>query len=72
MLDFEKIKWLNKNTGFFRFKTFWKDYLITNDIAKHAFLTKQEFGDFIMWKITEWDKYEELLSKKFIKDDAYD
>ncbi len=71
MLNLEKIKWLNKNTGFFRFKPFWNDYLITNDIAKHAFLTKKEFGDFIMWKITEWEKYEELLNRWFIKNDKY-
>lgn len=72
MLNLEKIKWLNKNTGFFRFKPFWEDYLITNDIAKYAFLTKKEFGDFIMWKITEWEKYNELIEKKFIKDDKYE
>jgi len=72
MLNLEKIKWLNKNTGFFRFKPFWDDYLITNDIAKYSFLTKKEFGDFIMGKITEWDKYEELLEKKFIKNDTYE
>jgi len=70
MLDLEKIKWLNKNTGFFRFKPFWDDYLITNDIAKYAFLTKKEFGDFIVWKINKWEKYEELLEKWFIKWEA--
>lgn len=67
MLNLEKIKWLNKNTGFFRFKIFWNDYLITNDIAKYAFLTKEEFGNFIAWKIVEWNKYNELLEKWFIK-----
>ena len=72
MLDFEKIKWLNKNTGFFRFKPFWDDYLITNDIAKYAFLTKKEFGNFIIWKIIEWDKYDELLEKWFIKSENED
>jgi hypothetical protein len=48
MLNFDKINKLNKNTGFFRFKKFGDDYLITNDIAKYSFLTKDEFGDFIV------------------------
>jgi hypothetical protein len=47
MLDLEKIKKLNKNTGFFRFKKFGDDYLITNDIAKYSFLNKEEFAKFI-------------------------
>ena len=67
MLNINKINKLNKNTWFFRFKKFWKDYLITNDIAKYSFLTKGEFGDFISWKIISWDKYYELLQKWFIK-----
>jgi hypothetical protein len=47
MIDIKKIDKLNKNTGFFRFKKFNEDYLITNDIAKYSFLTKNEFQDFI-------------------------
>ena len=72
MIDIKKIDKLNKNTWFFRFKKFGDDYLITNDIAKHSFLTKKEFGDFIDGKITKWKKYNELLEKKFIKDDNYE
>jgi F0F1-type ATP synthase alpha subunit len=72
MLDLEKINKLSTNTGFFRFKKFSDDYLITNDIAKHSFLTKEEFGDFIAGKITEGDKYDELLEKKFIKNESYE
>lgn len=72
MLNLEKIKKLNKNTGFFRFKKFWDDYLITNDIAKYSFLTKSEFGDFIAWKINSWKKYDELLKKWFIKNEDYE
>jgi len=72
MLDLNKIDKLNKNTWFFRFKKFGDDYLITNDIAKHSFLTKKEFGDFIAGKITEWEKYNELLEKKFIKTNEYE
>lgn len=72
MLDLQQINWLNKNIWYFRFKKFWEDYLITNDIAKHSFLTKEEFGDFISWKIVSWDKYDELLEKKFIKNESYE
>ena len=71
MLNIDKINKLNKNTWFFRFKKFWEDYLITNDIAKHSFLTKGEFGDFISGQITYWDKYDELLVKGFIKNEEY-
>ena len=72
MLNVDKINKLNKNTGFFRFKRFGENYLITNDIAKHSFLTKNEFGDFISGKITSWDKYNELLERGFIKNDEYE
>jgi len=73
MLNIEKIQKLNKNTWFFRFKKFDNNtYLITNDIAKYSFLTKKEFWDFIEWKITSWDKYDELLEKKFIKNETYE
>lgn len=72
MLDLKKINKLNKKTWFFRFKKFQNDYLITNDITKHSFLTKQEFSDFIEWKIIAWEKYNELLEKKFIKDENYE
>ncbi len=71
MLDIKKINKLATNTGFFRFKRFEDDYLITNDIWKFSFLTKKEFWDFITWKINSWDKYNELIEKKFIKDDNY-
>lgn len=72
MLDHEKIKKLNKNTWFFRFKKFDENkYLITNDVAKYSFLTKGEFWDYIEWKILSWDKYDELVAKGFIKTDAY-
>lgn len=73
MLEIDKINKLSTNTGFFRFKKFDNDtYLITNDIAKHSFLTKDEFWDFISWKITKWEKYDELMKKKFIKDENYE
>ncbi|MDD3646550.1 MAG: His-Xaa-Ser system radical SAM maturase HxsB [Candidatus Gracilibacteria bacterium] len=73
MLDFTKIQSLNKNTGFFRFKKFDENtYLITNDIAKYSYLTKEEFGDFISGNITSGEKYDELMAKGFIKNDSYE
>lgn len=61
------------NIGFFRFKKFDENsYLITNDIGKYSFLTQDEFWDFISWKITSWDKYNELFEKKFIKWENYE
>lgn len=74
MLDLQKIKSLNNNKPwFFRFKKLDENtYLITNDIWKYSYLTKEEFWDFISWKIISWDKYNELLEKKFIKNDDYE
>jgi uncharacterized protein len=73
MLDLKNVKQLNKNTWFFRFKKFDADtYLITNDIAKHSFLSKDEFGKFISWALTQWDKYDELVKSRFIKDETYE
>lgn len=74
MMNLEKIKALKSDTiGFFRFKKFDADtYLITNDIAKHSFLTGKEFSDFIAGKLVSGEKYEELKSGKFIKDVNYD
>ncbi|MDD5769646.1 MAG: His-Xaa-Ser system radical SAM maturase HxsB [Candidatus Gracilibacteria bacterium] len=73
MIDLNKIKKLkNDKLGFFRFKKFGQDYLITNDIAKHAFLTKEEFNNFVLGKLNSGEKYDELLEKKFIKDESYE
>jgi len=73
MLDLQKIKKLSTNTWFFRFKKFDNDsYLITNDIWKYSFLTKEDFNDFIVWNIKEGDKYNELLKNQFIKDKNYE
>lgn len=72
MLSLKKINSLDKNTWFFRFKRFWDDYLITNDVGKYSFLTKKEFGDFIVWKMISWEKYNELLSKGFIKSENFE
>ncbi len=73
MLDLQNIKTLKSDKiWFFRFKKFGDDYLITNDIAKYSFLTKWEFNDFIAWKLESWEKYDELLEKKFIKNNEYE
>ncbi|MDD2566165.1 MAG: His-Xaa-Ser system radical SAM maturase HxsB [Candidatus Gracilibacteria bacterium] len=72
-LDLNKIKKLKSDKiGFFRFKKFDKDnYLITNDIGEYSFLTSQEFGDFISGKINSGDKFTDLESKGFIKNEKY-
>lgn len=73
MIDIKKIDKLNKNVGFFRFKRFDENsYLITNDVWKYSFLDKNEFWNYIEWKIISWEKYDELLEKKFIKVDNYE
>ncbi|MDP2090481.1 MAG: His-Xaa-Ser system radical SAM maturase HxsB [Candidatus Gracilibacteria bacterium] len=73
MLEIGKIKKLNNNLGFFRFKKFDLDsYLITNDIGKYCFIDKNDFGDFISGKLNSGEKYDELLSKKFIKNNDYE
>ncbi|MDD5213060.1 MAG: His-Xaa-Ser system radical SAM maturase HxsB [Candidatus Gracilibacteria bacterium] len=73
MLDLQNIKTLKSDKiGFFRFKKFGEDYLITNDIAKYSFLTKGEFNDFIAGKLESGEKYDELLEKKFIKNNEYE
>jgi hypothetical protein len=45
MLDLKKIEGVKSDKiGFFRFKKFDSDaYLVTNDIGRYAFLTKEEF-----------------------------
>ncbi len=73
MLEIGKIKKLDNNLWFFRFKKFdTESYLITNDIWKYSFINKNDFWDFISWKINSWEKYEELLNKKFIKSNNYE
>ncbi len=72
MLDIQKIKKLDNNTWFFRFKKFENDYLITNDIWKYSFLNKEGFEKFISWDMKGGDKYEELKRKKFIKNENYE
>ena len=74
VIDLEKIQsFREKNTAFFRFKKLDKEtYLITNDIAKFSYLTKDEFGEFIAGNIKEGEKYDELAQKYFIKTENYE
>lgn len=74
MLSIEKIKNLrSEKIAFFRFKKFDENtYLITNDIGKYSFLTKEEFSLFIEGKIESWEKYEELLKNWFIKKEGFE
>ncbi len=74
MLNLQTIKSLKSDKiGFFRFKKIDKDtYLVTNDIARYTYLTEKEFWDFISWNLLSWPKYDELVSKKFIKDESYE
>lgn len=73
MLNLEKVKSIkSEKVWFFRFKKFDADtYLITNDIWKYSFLNTGEFWNFISGNLDSWEKYNELLSKKFIKDEKY-
>jgi len=64
-LTTEAINNLSKNIAFFRFgKMKNGNYLITNDEWFYAFLTPQEFEDFVTEKLT-WEKRKELESKLF-------
>ncbi len=74
MLNIENFKNLKSDKiWFFRFKKFDdKSFLITNDIWKYSFLDKEQFNDFISWKIESWEKYNELLEKSFLKDSNYE
>ncbi len=77
MLDLSSINSLsalkNPKYWFFRFKKFDENtYLLTNDIARYVFLTKEEFGQFINGTLVSWEKYNELVEKRFIKDETYE
>lgn len=74
MIDFNVIKNVKSSKiWFFRFKKFdANSYLITNDVGQYSFLTKEEFSNFIEWKSLSSEKNNELLLKKFIKDENYE
>jgi len=72
MLELNKIKNIDSNVWFFRFKKFDEStYLITNDIWKYSFVEKKDFWEFISGNLKSGDKYDELLSKRFIKNSDY-
>jgi uncharacterized protein len=47
-------------------------YLITNEFWYYSYLTDDEFADFIQGKFVSWEKFMELQSKLFVKDDSYE
>lgn len=61
---------LNKDkVGFFRYKQFGKDYLITNDVGQYSWLSTQDFQSFVGGKLKPTSKlYKELASKNFLKE----
>lgn len=73
-IDLQKIQSLKekKDIGFFRFKKLNPDtYLITNDAWRYAYLSNEQFSEYISGKITTGEKYDELLEKLFIKNASY-
>lgn len=74
-IDLQKIQSLKdkKDVGFFRFKKLNPEtYLITNDVGSYAYLSNEEFSDFISGKITSGERYTELKDKHFIKCPNYE
>jgi uncharacterized protein len=74
MIDLQKINSLKSDkVWFFRFKKIdLENYLITNETWKFSYLDKNEFWEFISWNMNSWEKYEELLEKKFLKSENYE
>lgn len=67
-LDLKKIKY--KNLGFFRFKKFKNDYLLTNDGGDYLFLKEAQFKALIEDKLEKnREPYLSLVNKNFIKNE---
>jgi His-Xaa-Ser system radical SAM maturase HxsB len=62
---------LNPDTpNFFRFKKIDDDYLITNDLGHHLFLSPAEFSSFTKGKVKpDTALYDQLKNQGFLKDD---
>lgn len=57
--------------NYFNFKKFNKDYLITNDFGRFAFLSDSQFKEFISKEnVEDADKREELINKYFLYEDS--
>ena len=73
MLDLktiEKLDW--KTVGFFRFKKFDNDYLLTNDVGKFVFINESDFKKFIIGKLDiKSNIFKELSENLFILDKNY-
>jgi len=66
----DKIKLNKDKVGFFRYKKFAGEYLVTNDIGRYVFLKQKDFNNFIEGKLNKKSSvYKELQEKNFIKDD---
>ena len=71
-LKTKNIKTNFKKAGFFRFKEFNKNYLLTNEVGLYVFLAPSQFKDFLEGKLNKKDKiYKELEKKGFIKNPSY-
>jgi len=73
MLDLKTINNLDtKSVGYFRFKQFGDDYLLTNEIGEYVFLPANNFNNFLTGKLDKKSEiYQELLKKSFLKDRNY-
>lgn len=69
-LTLDKINNLNtKQLGFFRFKKFNdKNFLITNDIWKYAYLSNNDFSNLMEWNYSKLNDYAYLVENGFIID----
>ena len=67
-LNLKKIKY--NQLGFFRFKKFKDNYLLTNDIGDYLFLTEKEFKDFLYNNLKkDKEPYLSLKKKNFVKNE---
>jgi len=73
MLDLKTINKLDtKSVGYFRFKQFDNQYLLTNETGEYVFIAEDDFKKFITGKLNKKGQiYQELLAKSFLKDQNY-
>ncbi|MFA5188674.1 MAG: His-Xaa-Ser system radical SAM maturase HxsB [Patescibacteria group bacterium] len=73
MLDLQTINNLDtKSVGYFRFKQFGNEYLLTNETGEYVFLPENNFKEFLTGKLdSKSENFQELLNKSFLKDKNY-
>ncbi|MCX6745854.1 MAG: His-Xaa-Ser system radical SAM maturase HxsB [Candidatus Parcubacteria bacterium] len=73
MLDLKTINNLDtRSVGYFRFKQFGNDYLLTNETGEYVFIPENNFKKFLTGKLGKKSEiYKELLNKSFLKDKNY-